>query len=140
MTVLKIMFQDGLFLIRWSLQTVHVMFTTAEIACTVHSCQSERKQDRNLSSRHEVCGGSPAGSRGAASLPDDQPPTRLLPDRGSTTYPMFDMLECGPTWDYTAGGAILLLVAAGLNTKLVKQTCGRVQVMFDKTQVWLCMY
>lgn len=52
---------------------------------------------------------------------------------------MFDMLECGPTWDYTAGGAMLLVVASGLNTKLVKETCGRVQVMFDKTQVWLCI-
>lgn len=50
---------------------------------------------------------------------------------------MFDMLECGPTWDYTAGGTMLLMVAGGLNTKLVKETCGRVQVMFDKTQVRL---
>ena len=60
---------------------------------------------------------------------------RQLQDCESTTYPMFDMLECSPSWDYAAGGAILLLVAGGLDAKLVKETCGRVQVMFDKTQV-----
>ena len=62
--------------------------------------------------------------------------TRQLSDRGSSTYPMFDMLECGPTWDHTAGGAMLLVVASSLDAKLVKETCGQVQVMFDKTQVW----
>ena len=45
------------------------------------------------------------------------------------------MLECGPSWDYTAGGAMLLVVASSLNAKLLKETCGQVQVMFDKTQV-----
>ena len=63
--------------------------------------------------------------------------SRQLQDCESTTYPMFDMLECSPSWDYAAGGAILLLVAGGLDAKLVKETCGRVQVMFDKTQVRL---
>ena len=49
---------------------------------------------------------------------------------------MFDMLECGPTWDYTAGGATLLVVASSLDAQLIKETCGKVQVMFDKIQVW----
>lgn len=50
------------------------------------------------------------------------------------------MLECSPSWDYAAGGTILLLVASGLDAKLVKETCGRVQVMFDKTQVRVCVH
>ena len=45
------------------------------------------------------------------------------------------MLECGPTWDYTGGGATVLLVAHGLDDKVVKEACGHVQVMFDQTQV-----
>ena len=49
---------------------------------------------------------------------------------------MFDMLECGPNWDYTAGGAVLLVVASGLDAKLVKERCGQMQVMVDKIQVW----
>ena len=65
---------------------------------------------------------------------------RHLADRESTTYPMFDMLECGPTWDYTAGGSMLLVVASGMDAKLTKDICGRVQVMFDETQVsCVCM-
>lgn len=62
---------------------------------------------------------------------------RQLQDCGSTTYPLFDMLECSPNWDYAAGGGVLLLVASGMDAKLAKETCERVQVMFDETQVCL---
>ena len=85
-----------------------------------------------------ICSRTPgvdAGNRRSPKLPGQLPAVRRLSDCESTNYLIFDALECGPGWDYTAGGASLLLVANGLDEKLFKEACAHVQVMFDNIQV-----
>lgn len=97
---------------------------------TITCCTRDAADTMTMKASHETIVASGAGLRGSA-------PGRQLQDCGSTTYPLFDMLECSPNWDYAAGGGILLLVASGMDAKLVKETCEQVQVMFDETQVCL---
>ncbi|DBA68383.1 TPA: hypothetical protein ACH3X2_013687 [Trebouxia sp. C0005] len=60
---------------------------------------------------------------------------RRLSDSGSSNYPLFDVLECGPGWDFTQGGAKVLVAANGLDEKQMKEASSHLHVMFDKTEV-----
>ena len=60
---------------------------------------------------------------------------RRLSDTGSSNYPLFDVLECGPAWDFTPGGTQVLVVANGLDEKQMKEASGHLHVMFDRTEV-----
>lgn len=60
---------------------------------------------------------------------------RRLSDTGSTSYPLFDVLECEPGWDVTQGGAKLLVAANGLDEKQMKEASSHLHVMFDRTEV-----
>ncbi len=60
---------------------------------------------------------------------------RRLSDSGSSNYPLFDVLECGPGWDFTQGGAKVLVAANGLDEKQMKEASSHIHVMFDRTEV-----
>lgn len=61
---------------------------------------------------------------------------RRLSDSGSSNYPLFDVLECGPGWDCTQGGAKVLVAASGLDEKQMKEASSHLHVMFDRTEVY----
>ena len=60
---------------------------------------------------------------------------RRLSDAGSSNYPLFDVLECGPGWDFTQGGAKVLVAASGLDEKQMKEASRHLHVMFDRIEV-----
>ena len=72
---------------------------------------------------------------GGSRLQGKRKVVRRLSDSGSSNYPLFDMLECGPVWDYSPGGTKVLVAANGLDEKQVKEACSQVHVMFDRTEV-----
>ncbi len=76
-----------------------------------------------------------AGFTSVSRPPGKRKVIRRLSDAGSSNYPLFDVLECGPVWDNSSGGTKVLVAATGLDEKLVKEACSRVHVMFDRTEV-----
>lgn len=76
-----------------------------------------------------------AGTSSASRPPGKRKMVRRLSDTGSSNYPLFDVLECGPAWDFTPGGTRVLIVANGLDEKQMKEACGHLHVMFDRTEV-----
>ncbi|KAL0048855.1 hypothetical protein WJX82_001004 [Trebouxia sp. C0006] len=102
---------------------------SAEQAAAVMQTSSEGLSQGGGSHRGQTdltTAGRPAGKRKMV---------RRLSDAGSSNYPLFDVLECGPGWDFTQGGAKVLVAASGLDEKQMKEASRHLHVMFDRIEV-----